>query len=42
MHVWVTQMERKGLPLTTDVLIELAKTFGAQLQVLESFSFSHG
>ena len=42
MHKWVVQIEQRGAPLMTEVLLEQAKTFGAQLQVPESFSYSIG
>ena len=40
MHVWVVQMEQRGAPMLTEVLLEQAETFGAQLQVPDSFSYS--
>ena len=42
MHIWVVQMEQRGAPLMSEVLLEQAKTFGAQLQVPENFSYSNG
>ena len=35
-------MEQRGAPMTAEVLLEQAKTFGAQLKVPESFLFSIG